>query len=114
MDARDAFLTGASFGGPIGGTIYSGVRTAFHKTIDDAVDGTVRFMNKVPRKILGRSKYVKTARFFGRNSIPHKVLSPTAYVQYQTYKGYAKEALKRTIKSGISEGGEEGKQYEHG
>lgn len=71
-------------------------------------------MKKVPLKLLGKSKYKKSAELFGRKSIPHRLLNPKQYMQYQTIKNFEKELLSRQIKSGISEGIEEGKQYEHG
>lgn len=112
--ARDAFFTGAAVGGPIAGGIAAIGRTAFGQAIDKAIDGTAHFMKSVPLKLLGKSKYRKAAELFGRKSIPHRILSPKAYMQYQTIKNFEKEILSRQIKSGISEGIEEGKQYEHG
>lgn len=111
---KDQMLTGMSVGGPIGGVMYTAGATALGSTVDKAIDGTVRYMKKVPLKVLGKSNYKKTAELFGVKSIPHRVLSPESYVQYQTIKQFGKEAASRTIKSGISEGIEEGKQYEHG
>lgn len=112
--AKDAFFTGMSVGGPVGGVIAAGVRTGFESAIDKGIDETVHFMKAIPYRLLGKSKYKKTAEFFGRKSIPHRVLSPKSYVQYQTVKDWGKEFISRDIKAGISEGIEEGKQYEHG